>query len=133
MILQRGIEAIRREAMRKTQAKLKEQTNFQSRVDAMSKHDVGGMYDLRAIAKSKQFKEQDNHYSTEMAMTELETLLSKESIIQHKQKYLDYLKTTGRQEFDSFQIRELGKLISEICIDVKIANDVKIKWWLVVR
>ena len=93
----------------------------------MSKHDVGSIYDLRAIAKSKQFKEQDNHYSTEMAMTELETLLSKESIIQHKQKYLDYLKTTGRPEFDSFQIRELGKLISEIAIDVKLANDVKIK------
>ena len=127
MILQRGIEAIRREAMRKTQAKLKEQTNFQSRVDAMSKHDVGGINDLRVIAKSKQLKEQDNHYSTEMAMTELETLLSKESIIQHKQKYLDYLKTTGRPEFDSFQIRELGKLISEISIDVKLANDVKIK------
>lgn len=127
MILQRGIEAIRREAMAKTQQKLKEQKHFQSKVDAMSKHDVGSIYDVRAIAKSKQFKEQDNHYSTEMAMTELETLLSKESIIQHKQKYLDYLKTTGRQEFDSFQIRELGKLISEICIDVKIANDVKIK------
>ena len=127
MILQRGIEAIRREAMRKTQEKLKEQKHFQSKVDAMSKHDVDSIYDLRAIAKSKQFKEQDNHYSTEMAMTELETLLSKESIIQHKQKYLDYLKTTGRPEFDSFQIRELGKLISEICIDVKIANDVKIK------
>ena len=127
MILQRGIEAIRREAMRKTQEKLKEQKHFQSKVDAMSKHDVDSIYDLRAIAKSKQFKEQDNHYSTEMAMTELETLLSKESIIQHKQKYLDYLKTTGRQEFDSFQIRELGKLISEICIDVKLANDVKIK------
>ena len=127
MILQRGIEAIRREAMRKTQEKLKEQKHFQSKVDAMSKHDVGSIYDVRAIAKSKQFKEQDNHYSTEMAMTELETLLSKESIIQHKQKYLDYLKTTGRPEFDSFQIRELGKLISEIAIDVKLANDVKIK------
>ena len=49
MILQRGIEAIRREAMRKTQAKLKEQTNFQSRVDAMSKHNVGGIYYVRAI------------------------------------------------------------------------------------
>ena len=127
MILQRGIEAIRREAMAKTQQKLKEQKHFQSKVDGLSKHNVGSIYDVRAIAKSRQFKEQDNHYSTEMAMTELETLLSKESIIQHKQKYLDYLKTTGRPEFDSFQIRELGKLISEICIDVKLANDVKIK------
>ena len=127
MILQRGIEAIRREAMAKTQQKLKEQKHFQSKVDALSKHNVGSIYDVRAIAKSRQFKEQDNHYSTEMAMTELETLLSKESIIQHKQKYLDYLKTTGSPEFDSFQIRELGKLISEIAIDVKLANDVKIK------
>ena len=127
MILQRGIEAIRREAKAKTQQKLKEQKHFQSKVDALSKHNVGSIYDVRAIAKSRQFKEQDNHYSTEMAMTELETLLSKESIIQHKQKYLDYLKTTGRPEFDSFQIRELGKLISEIAIDVKLANDVKIK------
>ena len=127
MILQRGIEAIRREAMAKTQQKLKEQKHFQSKVDALSKHNVGSIYDVRAIAKSRQFKEQDNHYSTEMAMTEFETMLSKESVIQHKQKYLDYLKTTGRPEFDSFQIRELGKLISEIAIDVKLANDVKIK------
>ena len=127
MILQRGIEAIRREAMAKTQQKLKEQKHFQSKVDALSKHNVGSIYDVRAIAKSRQFKEQDNHYSTEMAMTEFETMLSAESVIQHKQKYLDYLKTTGRPEFDSFQIRELGKLISEIIIDVKLANDVKIK------
>ena len=127
MILQRGIEAIRREAMAKTQQKLKEQKHFQSKVDALSKHNVGSIYDVRAIAKSRQFKEQDNHYSTEMAMTEFETMLSQESVIQHKQKYLDYLKTTGRPEFDSFQIRELGKLISEIAIDVKLANDVKIK------
>ena len=126
-LIPKNIEQIRREGLANAQAKLKEQANYQSKVDALSKHNVGGYYDLRAIAKSKQFKEQDNHYSTEMAMTELETLLSKESIIQHKQKYLDYLKTTGRPEFDSFQIRELGKLISEICIDVKIANDVKIK------
>ena len=113
--------------MAKTQQKLKEQKHFQSKVDALSKHNVGSIYDVRAIAKSRQFKEQDNHYSTEMAMTEFETMLSQESVIQHKQKYLDYLKTTGRPEFDSFQIRELGKLISEICIDVKLANDVKIK------
>ena len=71
MILQRGIEAIRREAMAKTQQKLKEQKHFQSKVDALSKHNVGSIYDVRAIAKSRQFKEQDNHYSTEMAMTEL--------------------------------------------------------------
>ena len=74
MILQRGIEAIRREAMAKTQAKLKEQTNYQSKVDALSKHNVGGYYDLRAIAKSKQFKEQQNYFDDEKAEKEVNDL-----------------------------------------------------------
>ena len=124
MILQRGIEAIRREAMAKTQQKLKEQKHFQSKVDALSKHNVGGYYDLRAIAKSKQFKEQKNFYDTDQALAEFEDMLTQSRLITHKNKYLDYLKTSGKSE-DSFQVRTLGKFISELVMDIKIQYEIK--------
>jgi len=41
-------------------------------VDTLSKHNVGGLYDLREIKKSNQFKEQRNYYDIDQALTESE-------------------------------------------------------------
>ena len=91
-LIPKNIEQIRREGLANAQAKLKEQANYQSKVDALSKHNVGGYYDLRAIAKSKQFKEQSNFYNTDQALAEFEDMLTQSRLIRHKSKYLDYLK-----------------------------------------
>ena len=124
-LIRRGLEQIRREGMANAQQKIKEQSNYQAKVDALSKHNVGGLYDLREIKNSKQFKEQKNFYDTDQALTEFEDMLQSNQLITHKSKYLEYLKTSGRDDYDSFQIRTLGKFLSEVINDIKIAYEIK--------
>ena len=124
-LIRRGLEQIRREGMANAQQRIKEQEDYQAKLDSMSKHSVGGLYDVRTIIKSKQFKEQKNHYSTEMAMSELEDLLSANRLYKFKQATLDYImKVTGR-DYDSFNIRETGKFISELINELKERYEIK--------
>ena len=124
-LIRKGIEQLRREGMANAQQRIKEQTTYQTKVDALSKHNVGGLYDLRAIKKSKQFKEQKNFYDIDQAMAEFQDMLQSNQLIKHKNKYLEYLKTSGKDDFDSFQIRTLGKFLSEVINDIKIAYEIK--------
>ena len=57
--------------------------------------------------------------------TEFEDMLQSNHLITHKSKYLEYLKTSGRDDYDSFQIRTLGKFLSEVINDIKIAYEIK--------
>ena len=124
-LIRRGLEQIRREGMANAQQKIKEQSNYQAKVDTLSKHNVGGLYDLREIKKSNQFKEQRNYYDIDQALTEFADMLQSNQLIKHKNKYLEYLKTSGKDDFDSFQIRTLGKFLSEVINDIKIAYEIK--------
>ena len=124
-LIRKGIEQLRREGMANAQQRIKEQTTYQTKVDALSKHNVGGLYDLRAIKKSKQFKEQKNFYDIDQAMAEFQDMLQSNQLIKHKNKYLEYLKTSGKDDFDSFQIRTLGKFLSEVINDIKIVYEIK--------
>ncbi len=124
-LIRRGLEQIRREGMANAQQKIKEQSNYQAKVDTLSKHNVGGLYDLREIKKSNQFKEQRNYYDIDQALTEFADMLQSNQLIKHKNKYLEYLKTSGRDDYDSFQIRTLGKFLSEVINDIKIAYEIK--------
>ena len=51
-----NVEQMRRKALENSKAKLQQQKDFKNQVDNMSRHDVGGLYDVRQIMKSKQFK-----------------------------------------------------------------------------
>ena len=124
-LIRRGLEQIRREGMANAQQKIKEQSNYQAKVDTLSKHNVGGLYDLREIKKSNQFKEQRNYYDIDQALTEFADMLQSNQLIKHKNKYLEYLKTSGKDDYDSFQIRTLGKFLSEVINDIKIAYKIK--------
>ena len=50
-LIRKGIEQIRREGLANAQAKIKQQEDYQAKVDSMSKHSVGGLYDVRTIIK----------------------------------------------------------------------------------
>ena len=49
-----NVEQMRRKALENSKAKLQQQKDFKNQVDNMSRHDVGGLYDVRQIMKSKQ-------------------------------------------------------------------------------
>ena len=70
-------------------------------------------------------KEQKNYYDIDQALTEFADMLQSNQLIKHKNKYLEYLKTSGKDDYDSFQVRCLGKFLSEVINDIKIAYDVK--------
>ena len=124
-LIRKGIEQIRREGLANAQAKIKQQEDYQAKVDSMSKHSVGGLYDVRTIMKSKQFKEQKNHYNLQMAETELEDLLQGNRLYSFKDTATDYIKRVTGRETDSFNVRETGKFISELINQIKQAYEVK--------
>ena len=120
-----NVEQMRRKALENSKAKQQQQKDFDNQVNQMSKHNVGGLYDVRQIMKSQQFKEQKNHYNIEQARSELEDLLQGNRLYNFKDTATDYIKRVTGRETDSFNVRETGKFISELINQIKQAYEVK--------
>ena len=120
-----NVEQMRRKALENSKAKLQQQKDFKNQVDNMSRHDVGGLYDVRAIMKSQQFKEQKNHYNLEQARSELEDLLQANRLYKFSYETEEFIKKISGREADSYTIRETGKFISELINEIKAKYEVK--------
>ena len=120
-----NVEQMRRKALENSQAKLQQQKDFKNQVDNMSRHDVGGLYDVRQIMKSQQFKEQKNHYNIEQARSELEDLLQANRLYKFSHDTEQFIKKISGREADSYTIRETGKFISELINEIKAKYEVK--------
>ena len=124
-LIQMNAEQMRRQAMKNAEDKIQQQKDYQAKIDSMSRSNVGGLLDVRAIIKSQQFKEQQNHYSTEQAINELEDLLSANRLFKFKQDTLDFIKTITGKDYDSYTVRETGKFMSNLINEVKTKYEVK--------
>jgi len=124
-LIQMNAEQMRRQAMKNAEDKIQQQKDYQAKIDSMSRSNVGGLLDVRAIVKSQQFKEQQNHYSTEQAINELEDLLSANRLFKFKQDTLDFIKTITGKDYDSYTVRETGKFMSDLIIKLKEQYDIK--------
>ena len=118
-------EQLRRLGMKNAQQKLDEQKNFQMKVEQMSKHNVGGLYDIRAIKKSNQFKEQKVYFDTEKVNAEFEDMLTYNRLITKKQNFLDHLKSLGHSTTDAHSLRLWTRIVDEMIGDIKLAYDIK--------
>lgn len=123
-LIPRNVEQMRRQAIKDAQEKKDAEVNYQNTVDNLSKHNVGGLYDIRSIKKSTQFKEQKNFYDVRVAEEELENLLQSHQIFTMKDEIMSYIKkiTAGT---DSFNVRETGKIISSILNKFKEKHEIK--------
>ena len=123
-LIHRNLEQMRAQAIKEAQERKEHQNNFQTRVDNLSKHNVGGLYDIRSIKKSTQLKEQKNFYDVRVAEEELENLLQANQLYTMKDEIMNYIKKiTG--ETDSFNVRETGKIISSILNKFKEKHEIK--------
>jgi len=123
-LIHRNLEQMRAQAIKEAQERKEHQNNFQTRVDNLSKHNVGGLYDIRSIKKSTQLKEQKNFYDVRVAEEELENLLQTNQLYTMKDEIMNYIKKiTG--ETDSFNVRETGKIISSILNKFKEKHEIK--------
>ena len=118
-------EQLRRVAIKNAQQKLEEQKNFQTKVEQMSKHNVGGLYDIRAIKKSKAFKEQKEYFDIKKVEAEFEDMMTYNRLITKKQNFLDHLKSLGHSTTDAHSLRLWTRIVDEIVGDIKLAYEVK--------
>jgi hypothetical protein len=123
-LIQMNAEQMRAKGLKNHQEKLQEQKNYQAKVDNLSKTNVGGLYDIRSILKSEQFKEQKNHYSVQQAEEEFQDMLQSYGMFKEAELWKDYIKRSGKN-LDSFQIRLLGKRVSDMLESFKIKHDIK--------
>ena len=120
-LIRMNAEQMRRKGLENAEAKRQREKDYINQMEKMSKHDVGGLYDIRAIAKSKQFKEQKNYYDPHQAEKEFSDMLQSYGMFGESQKWIDYIKESGKS-LDSFQLRLLGKRLSDM-IETMNAKD----------
>ena len=120
-----NVEQLRRQGMKSAEQKREQEKQYQQKIDQMSKHNVGGLYDIRAIKKSKQFEQQKNHYNIEQARSELEDLLQSNRLYKFSLETEDFIKRISGREADRYTIRETGKFISDLVNEIKLKYEVK--------
>ena len=118
-------EQLRRVAIKNAEDRRKQERQYQAKVEQMSKHNVGGLYDIRAIKKSNQFKEQKVYFDTDKVTAEFEDMLTYNRLITKKQNFLDHLKSLGHSATDAHSMRLWTRIVDEIIGDVKLAYDIK--------
>ena len=124
-LIRMSAEQMRRKGMLNAEQRRKREQEYNMKVEQMSKHNVGGLYDIRAIKKSKQFEQQKNHYNIEQARSELEDLLQANRLYKFSMETEDFIKRISGREADSYTIRETGKFISDLINEIKTKYEVK--------
>ena len=84
--------------------------------------------DVREIIKSKQFKEQKNYYDPHQAEQEFRDMFQSYGLYSDADGWIDYLKKTrgsSANAIDSFQLRELGKKLSDTFENFKQKHNIK--------
>ena len=120
-----NVKQIRRQGMKNAELQRKREKEFDNQVQSLSKHNVGNLYDVRAIAKSRQFKEQQSHYSTEQALSELEDLLQANRLYKFSDETTQFIKKVTGRDYDSYTVRETGKFINSIIDELKAQYEIK--------
>ena len=124
-LIRMSAEQMRRKGLENAELKRQREKDYNMKIEQMSKHNVGGLYDIRAIKKSKQFEQQKNHYNVEQARSELEDLLQANRLYKFSYDTEDFIKRISGREADSYTIRETGKFISELINEIKTQYEVK--------
>ena len=124
-LVSKNIEQLRREGIKNAEVKRQREKDYQTKIDNMSKHNVGNFLDVRSIAKSRQLQDQKNFYSVEQSLLELEELLQSTRLYSFKEKTTDLIKRISGRDGDSYTIREMGKFISELVNELKLKYEVK--------
>ena len=124
-LIRMSAEQMRRKGIENAEQKRKQEQEYQAKIDNMSKHNVGGLYDVRAIAKSRQFKEQNSFYNLQNSLDEMEDMFQSNRLYKFKETTEAFIKKITGRDLDSFTVRETGKFISELINELKAKYEVK--------
>ena len=124
-LIRMNVDQMRQVAIKNNELREQQEKNYQAKVEQMSKHNVGGLYDIRAIKKSNQFKEQKVYFDTDKVNAEFEDMLTYNRLITKKQNFLDHLKSLGHSTTDAHSMRLWTRIVDDMIGDVKLAYDIK--------
>ena len=125
-LVRKGIDQLRREGLANAQKKVDNAKTFEAKVQSMSKHNVGGLYDLREIAKSAELKQTRNFLDDDQAKEELQMLLSRFGLHTFERQIMEFVKTISGQETTSYTIRKSAEFIDSLLTQYSLKHDIKV-------
>ena len=125
-LVRKGIEQLRREGLANAQKKVDNAKTFEAKVEALSKHSVGGLYDLREIKNSAELKQTRNFLDSDQAQEELQMLLSRFGLHGFEAQVNEFVKTISGQEPTSYTTRKTAEFIDSVLTEYSVKNDIKI-------
>ena len=125
-LVRKGIEQLRREGLANAQKKVDNAKTFEAQVQALSKHNIGGLYDLREIKKSKEFKQTRNFLDSDQAKEELQMLLNRFGLHTFERQIMEFVHTISGQEPTSYTIRKSAEFIDSLLTQYSLKHDIKV-------
>ena len=125
-LVRKGIEQLRREGLANAQKKVDNAKTFEAKVQSMSKHNIGGLYDLREIKNSAELKQTRNFLDSDQAKEELQMLLNRFGLHTFERQIMDFVKTISGQEPTSYTIRKSAEFIDSLLTQYSLKHDIKV-------
>jgi len=108
-------EQLRRQAIKNAQKKLEEQKNYQAKVEQMSKHNVGGYFDLRTIKNSKSTKMiNEKYYDKERIEEKFESFLGYHGLYKVRNIIEERVRKVNGGDLTVFGIEEEMKYLDDV-------------------
>ena len=125
-LVRKGIDQLRREGLANAQKKVDNAKTFEAKVEALSKHNIGGLYDLREIKNSAELKQTRNFLDDDQAKEELQMLLNRFGLHTFERQIMDFVKTISGQEPTSYTIRKSAEFIDSLLTEYSVKHGIKI-------
>ena len=121
-----NVEQLRREGIKNNQKKRNAEKAFEAQVQALSKHNVGGLYDIREIKKSAELKQTRNFLDSDQAKEELQMLLNRFGLHTFERQIMEFVHTISGQEPTSYTIRKSAEFIDSLLTQYSLKHDIKV-------
>ena len=125
-LVRKGIDQLRREGLANAQKKVDNAKTFEAKVEALSKHNIGGLYDLREIKNSAELKQTRNFLDSDQAKEELQMLLNRFGLHTFERQIMEFVHTISGQEPTSYTIRKSAEFIDSLLTEYSLKHDIKI-------
>ena len=125
-LVRKGIDQLRREGLANAQKKVDNAKTFEAKVEALSKHSVGGYLDLREIKNSAELKQTRNFLDSDQAKEELQMLLNRFGLHTFERQIMEFVHTISGQEPTSYTIRKSAEFIDSLLTEYSLKHDIKV-------
>ena len=114
-LIQMNVEQMRAKAIKNQKDKIQEQKDYQAKVDSMSKHSVGGLFDLRSIKKAQSTKDiQERFYDQDRVTEKFESFLGHHGLYKVRNIIEDKIKKTNGGDLTVYGMEDEIKYLDDV-------------------